>query len=375
MMITSLCLSPFVLAKTRKTYLTDFMLDHQIKDEGFTNSEREDYREDSDDVSYQATAYALEILGDYALLEEKDIFGKETASYNSSDLQEELEDVLSAKYNAGPLDLFDTYYILKALNGMDYEISGTLALQITSYLASIAQSGGGFSGSPQVTTSDLASTYFAIIIYDLLDLAVPNLLAHYAFTLSCGNPDGGFGGEPGGPSTIASAYFAVLIAEYLEDIRVMPYPDLTVDYLNSFYVDDENDEDNYGGYLPDLNAKNAHICSTYFCIKAISIIDELIDEEEFEDKDATSEWVLTKQNFQDGGFVDISDGYEQRYSSVVNTYYAHEILDILGRTELLEEKVFMMEFETIDWVIFVIILVSLVALAVIGIIIWRKRKV
>ncbi|GAH07558.1 unnamed protein product, partial [marine sediment metagenome] len=29
---------------------------------------RDDYRDDNDDISYQATAYALEILGDYYLL-------------------------------------------------------------------------------------------------------------------------------------------------------------------------------------------------------------------------------------------------------------------------------------------------------------------
>ena len=34
---------------------------------------------------------------------------------------------------------------------------------------------------------------------------------------------------------------------------------------------------------------------------------------------------------------DTSDGYEQKHSSVVNTYFAHEILDLLERKELLDE--------------------------------------
>ena len=94
-LVISLSLSPFALAKTRKTYLSDFLLDNLIEDDGFSNCDREDYREDNDEVSYEATAYALEILGKYNLLEEKDLFGKVEKSHNSSDLQDELEEYLN----------------------------------------------------------------------------------------------------------------------------------------------------------------------------------------------------------------------------------------------------------------------------------------
>ena len=83
---------------------------------------------------------------------------------------------------------------------------------------------------------------------------------------------------------------------------------------------------------------------------------------------------MGQQNFQDGGFVDQSEGYEQKYSSVISTYFAYEILNLLGKEDLLEEKVFMLEFELLDWIIFSIILIALIALAIIGIYIRRKRR-
>ena len=58
--IITLSIIPSVLAKPRKTYITDFFYDCSIKDEGFSNSVEND-----DDVSEAATAYALEILDEF----------------------------------------------------------------------------------------------------------------------------------------------------------------------------------------------------------------------------------------------------------------------------------------------------------------------
>ena len=51
MLTVSFSIIPFALAKQRKTYLTDFLLSCEIKDEGFSNSPEEE-----DDISYDATA-------------------------------------------------------------------------------------------------------------------------------------------------------------------------------------------------------------------------------------------------------------------------------------------------------------------------------
>lgn len=367
-LVISLSLSPFALAKTRKTYLSDFLLDNFIDDEGFSNCNREDYREDSDKVSYEATAYALEILGDYNLLEEKDLFGKVEKSYNSSDLQDELESRLKSMYTSGIKDIYETYFILKSLEEMNVEIDSILALQIKLYLDAAAQSNGAYAATDTSTSATLISTYFALQIYDLLDQPLPD---PRGFVLSCANPDdGGYRGDDTSSSTIANTYYAILIMDFLDDFGSLISESSTINYLNSFYIDDENNEDNYGGYSPDQNAKYALISSTYYCLKAIS----LLDKDEIEDEDATSEWILDRQNFQDGGFVDQSEGYEQKYSSVITTYFAHEALDLLGKEEQLEEKVFMLEWEWYDWLIFCIILIALIALAIIGIYIRRKRR-
>jgi len=366
-LVISLSLSPFALAKTRKTYLSDFLLDNLIEDEGFSNCNREEYREESDEVSNEATAYALEILGEYDLLEEKDLFGEVEKSYNSSDLQDSLEATLMSMYTFGIKDIYDTYYLLKSLVEMDVDIDATLALQIKLFLDAAVQSNGGYAATDTSTSATLISTYFALQICDLLSIPYTN---PKSFVLTCARTDGGFGGDSTSSSTIANTYYAVLIMDFLDDFGSLLSEGLTINYLNQFYIDDENNEDNYGGYLPDLNAKDALISSTYYCIKAIY----LLDDDDIEDEDATSEWILDRQNFQDGGFVDQSEGYEQKYSSVISTYFAHEILDLLGKVEQLEEKVFMLEWEWYDHLIFWIIIISLFALAIIGIYIRRKRR-
>ena len=133
-LVISLSLSPFALAKTRKTYLSDFLLDNLIEDKGFSNCDREDYREDKIEVSYEATTYALDILGKYNLLEEKDLFGKVEKSYNSSDLQDELEEYLNSMYVSGFEDIYDTYYILKSLEEICEVVRGSHGYGSKDYL-------------------------------------------------------------------------------------------------------------------------------------------------------------------------------------------------------------------------------------------------
>jgi len=361
---------PHVFAKQRKTYLTDFSMDNLIEDEGFANSQREDYRKHNDKVSYEATAYALKLLGKYDLLEKKDLFGKVEKSYNSSDMQDHLEETLDSQFNTGTQNLYDTLYVLTALNEMDTEVSSGLNAKISSYLSSLSKSTGGFGGSVGSTAS-LSATYYAFGIYYVLDKAIPNLALHKGFITSCKKADGGFGGNYNSSSTLTSTYHAILMMQIIDDFGILSRPDLTERYLNSFYVDNENDEDNFGGYLPDLNAKYALISSTYYCITALS----LIEDAEFEDDDATAQWILNRQNFQDGGFCDISDGSEQKFSSLINSYFAYEVIITLGKESLLEEEVFQLEFEWYDWIIFCSIIGGLCILAIAAVIIWRRRRI
>ncbi|MHA1257763.1 MAG: hypothetical protein ACTSPS_19435, partial [Promethearchaeota archaeon] len=84
-----------------------------------------------------------------------------------------------------------------------------------------------------------------------------------------------------------------------------------------------------------------------------------------------------RQNFRDGGFTDVTDGDEQRDSSITNSYFAYQTLMILDGKELpsMEVKVFMLEFIWVDWLILVILLTFLGVAVIYSIIIWRKRRI
>jgi prenyltransferase beta subunit len=343
-------------------------LDLEIKDEGFSNSQEEE-----DKISYEATAYALEILEYYDKLETRDFFGEVEHTVNTSDLQEYLEDKAKDRIKSGNVDIYKLYYILKSLDILDYDTSSSLEADVEAYLDASEQNGNGFAPTDTSSLASISSTYFAMMIYELIDESIPNESSHKYWIKSCRNGDGGYGGNTTLTSSVFNTYCAIIIFEEIYDVDDLSSQSATIDYLKSFYVEDENDEDNYGGYLPDANSENALLSSTYYCIKGISIIDS----DELEDEDDTLNWILNRQNFKDGGFIDNSEGYEQKKSSVTCSYFAYETLKIIDGIELpiLEEKVFMLEFIWIDWLILIIILSVIGAAVITGIVIWRKRRI
>jgi len=368
MLTISFSITPFALAKQRKTYLTDFLLSCEIKDEGFSNSPEEE-----DDISYEATAYATEILDGYNMLVTRDIWGEVENTVNTTDLLEYLEDKGKDQFDVTDVNIYKLYFILKSLIILDYERSSSLENNAESYLDSLDRNGNGFAATSTSSSASITSTYFAMMIYELIDESIPNESAHKAWIKSCRNSDGGYGGNTTLSSGILNTFYVISIYEEIYDIDDLSGQDSTIDYLDSFYVDDEGDDDNYGGYLPDENAENALLSSTYYCVQGIS----LIDSGDLDHEEETLNWVLNRQNFKDGGFVDITEGNEQKESSITASYFAYQTLTILDGKELpsMEEKVFMLEFIWIDWLILVILL-SFVGIAVVyGYFMWRKRRI
>jgi len=366
--IITLSIIPSVLAKPRKTYITDFLYECEIEDEGFSNSVEND-----DDVSEEATAYALEILDQFDLLQKKDLFGTVEKEINTTDIPEELEDRAKVEANLGDPDIYKLYFLLKSLeiledNNEDYEVSSSLKGSIRTFVDSLLQYDGGYAASQTSTTATMASTYFAFKIYDLLGRDYNKLITQN-WIRSCQNIDGGYGGSNDSSSTILNTYYAIFIMDEIRDVDDLFGKDSTINYLKSFFEDNENDLGNYGGYYPDRDAENTMISSTFYCIKGIS----LIDDGELEDEDETLEWILNRQNFKDGGFKDIDDGSEQKYSSVVNSYYALEIINLLDADSVsLNEEIFMVEF---NYWILVGLLTGIGVVAVAIIIIRRKRRI
>ncbi|TFG26368.1 MAG: hypothetical protein EU532_09960, partial [Promethearchaeota archaeon] len=249
--ITTSAIIPVGLAKPRKTYLTDFLYNCEIEDEGFSNSVEND-----DDVSEEASAYALEILDQFDLLQKKDLFGTVEHEVNTTDLTEELEDSADGKLNQAVVDIYDLYFLLESLmiledSNEDYDISSSLENGAKDYLDTLLQKNGGYAPSPTSTSATIASTYFALKIYDLLEEDYANETLTENWVKACQNTDGGYGGSIGLSSTILNTYYAILIMDIIEDVDELNNEDATIDYFESFYEDDENDPENYGGYYPD----------------------------------------------------------------------------------------------------------------------------
>ena len=136
------------------------------------------------------------------------------------------------------------------------------------------------------------------------------------------------------------SYFVVFMLDQWLSINDLVDKNQTLVYLTSFYANNPSDLDNYGGYFPKSITKYCQLSSTYYCVKAISILDE-----DLLNKAVTLKWVLSRQNFQDGGFSDLTDGYEQLFSSNIASYYAFKTLATFDSgLSKLSANIWMVEF-------------------------------
>lgn len=352
MFIFTLNVIPIALAKTRKNYLTDFLYNNEINGEGFKNGI------DGTSVLIEATTQALEILDQYNM-----------NPHDIEDLESKLESDLEEMFDNDDVVLYDLYFLLKALiEYLKYSIDAQLTSRIYGYLNQTEQIGGGFSFSNTSSLASLSSTYFIVQVYSLIDKSVPNATIHRDWVLLCNNSDGGYGGNESLSSTLLNTYYAVSILNNLGFRTDLVDENQTLIYLNTFYIQNPSDKNNYGGYLPDVTADYALLSSTYYCIKAISIIDDTQL-----NNNPTTRWVLNRQNFQDGGFADISVGTDQLSSSVISSYYAFNTLKILDPSlSKLASEVFMVEFNY--WVL-LIIMATIGLIVGLGFVIWRRRRI
>ncbi|MFW9990248.1 MAG: hypothetical protein ACFFC3_16530, partial [Candidatus Odinarchaeota archaeon] len=255
--LITLNLVPSVLGKTRQSYLISFIKSNEIESNGFTNAYGND-----DLISFEATAYALEILENYG-----------TRPHEIEALQDNLENEIKEMFSLDQVDLFDLFYLMKSLNILEYEIDLNLESKIHQYLNETKQIEGGFSFSNSSSLVSLTSTYYAIQIYSLINEPIQNLSVHKNWILSCNNTDGGYGGNQSLSSNLLNTYFAVSLLDKLWNITDLVNINQTLSYIKSFYINDSVDIDNYGGYLPDDTARYAILSSSYFCVKSISLID------------------------------------------------------------------------------------------------------
>ena len=345
---------PAVLGKSRKSYLIDFIYSNEIEGFGFSNS-----KDNGETVSYEATAYALQIL---------DSSGRNP--HDASLLKENLKENITEIFNEEVL-IYNLYFLLKSLEILEDSIDADLKDRISEYINQTEQIGGGFSISNTSTSVSLSSTYFVIQIYSLINESVnihKNVTLHKNWVLSCNNTDGGYGGNSSLSSALLSTYYAASILTDLGfSLDDLVNVNQTLDYFKSFYVSDTGDKDNYGGYLPDDFAIFALLSSTFYCVNKIDLI-----EPQDLNKGPTVNWVIDHQNFIDGGFVDTTAGDEQKSSSIVSSYFAFEILKTFKSLSVLNEDVWMVEF---NYWILIAVLGSIGFTIFLIYVIWRKRRV
>jgi len=343
---------PIVLGKTRNAYLVDFLFSTEIEGEGFKNGV-----EGGEPIN-EATAYALEIL---------DYYGR--TAHDVTDLETYLETELETMFDDDEIVLYELYYLLKSLDILDdlNNLDDSLKNRIHQFINGTEQISGGFSFSNTSTLASMSSTYFVVQVFDLIEEPIPNKTVHKDWIILCNNSDGGYGGNRSLSSTLLTTYYAVYLLDALNFSDDLADINLTLTYLNSFYIQNPSDTNNFGGCLPDLTANYALISSTYHCVSAIYIINESML-----NSGQTTKWVLSRQYFQDGGFADITEGTSQRISSVISSYYAFETLDLFDSLGKLSAAVFMVEFEY--WIL-IIILGSIGLVAAIGVILWRRRRI
>jgi hypothetical protein len=345
-------LIPIALGKTRQSYLKSYIYSNEFEGKGFADAKNKT-------ISIEATAYALEILDRL-----------DADPHKSDDLQINLEDEIKKMIDENKVDLYNLYYLMKSLTILDpnYVIETEYFNKIYKFVNDTEQLSGGFSYSNSSTTASMTSTHYVVQIYILLDKPIVNETLHKNWVLLCNNSDGGYGGDRNLSSSLINTYFAIRILDGIEQASITDLADInmTLTYLKSFYIDEVADVNNYGGYIPDEFALYALLSSTYFSVKAISMLDGELN------SDDTINWVLERQNFQDGGFAENTEGYDQKVSSVIASYYAFEILNILNSLFRLTSEVWMVEFNY--WTLGIILMsIGIVAAAIVFI--WRRRRI
>ncbi|MFX0005326.1 MAG: prenyltransferase/squalene oxidase repeat-containing protein [Promethearchaeota archaeon] len=347
---------PSVLGKTRHSYLRDFILNTEIEGEGFSNVISGEGGEEL--VSLEATAYALSILNDMG-----------TNLHDFTSIGTELEERIKDMFDSTVVNIYNIYYLLKSLNLLEFTITSVLTTKIYEFLNETAQPAGGFSFSNTTHLSSLTCTYYAIQIYSLIDKPIANVSTHKNWVLSCNNTDGGYGGN----QTLSSTFFDTSIAAFiLADERFGDINDLvdinkTLEYLKSFYVNVSADLDNYGGFLPSELASNALLSSTYYCVKAISLINS-----EALDTQKIVSWVLKHQNFEDGGFTETFQEDQSIISSVTSSYHGFETLNTLQKLSFLNDEIWMVEF---NYLILGVVLGSIGLIIAIVVFLWKRRRI
>lgn len=348
-----------VTARSRRTHLTDFILNNRIENKGYSNSILEEHY-----VSEQSTYYALKMLEDLDLLETQEDLDI-LATTLAQNVQTELDE-----YDDN--SLITLYYLLHSLSVLDSldEISTDNKNEIINWINLSIHENGGFKNFNS-SLPTVFNTYFSVkVLYLLSSENIFDSQNHTEWIISCNNSDGGFGGNSTLNSSIISTYYAVLGVNNLTDISDLSLQNESIiQYIMESYNSDIADSLNYGGFSQTDSPTKSLISTTFYCVSTVNLLDS-----NQLDSETILQWILKSQNPIDGGFSESKSDGSTSYSSMITTYYAFNIIKYLDPDFFsLNEDVWDVEF---NWVILIILILIIIAAPTIVIfIIWRKRKV
>lgn len=362
----------FVLAETRSSYLLNFVLENQNS----TNGGFYEYKEEnsgSDDVTVLATRSSLGIL-------------ERMGQISHSQIQDNLirtEDYLTSEIT--PLISNNRTerlaYVLEALDNIDKIDNIDVLDDVEDYLADCLRTYGsaiGYALDRESTTSaSIYGTYFVVKAYSHIDSlsSVPEAGISNYIQSCLDNADVGKGFKSNissGAVSLENTFFALKtlsILDKISDLDTQTKNEIQ-DYLETFYVEQTEYTEHYGGYsvFSDAEEPFSTVLATYYATNAQKILYA-----SFVLGDATEEWLLNLQNQEDGGFTDnVLVGQEQK-SSTITSYYVVCCLEIdypnLGvlNSEVWEKNP--------QWWILAVVIAVIAASVVAGILGYRKRQI
>ncbi len=354
-LLVAMC-SP-VSARSRRTFLTDFILNNRVNNLGYSNSIPH-----NETMYPESTYYALIMLEELNLLETQedlDILATSLVLKVITEIDDLSDNSLT--------NLYYLLFSLEILDGLD-ELSSEDKNTIIDWINVSKNENGGYGNN--INSPTIFHTFFSVKILSLLSSENnSNVQKDIDWILSCYNTDGGFGGNETIDSAIISTYFAVSSIDFLTNISDLSSQNESIsEYVLSFYNSDSNDLQNYGGFSQLIDAPKTQIITTYYCVSTVNYLEPTQLESQ-----AILNWVLQFQNPIDGGFSEFTSKETTSYSSMITTYYAFNIIKYLDPNfSSLIENVWDVEFNPIILIIIIAVIISVPTIAII--VIWRKRK-
>jgi prenyltransferase beta subunit len=112
----------------------------------------------------------------------------------------------------------DTGGAVVLLLRLGYKLSETERDKVISTFDAGQRADGGF-GKADVKGSDLETTYRVLRCFHMLQLRPKSAEGVLKFVASCRNPDGGYGVEPGKPSSVSATYFAAIVTKWVAEAK------------------------------------------------------------------------------------------------------------------------------------------------------------